>query len=281
MLPASAEMREFKSAQGSVLRAELKKVKGANIFLTKEDGKEISVPLTGFSKEDQSFILKAMVDDPTVLDYNFGVRIEEKTQEGTKRTNNRYYERVSAVSKAYAVSIVNSSRNTLDDVTVDWCTFMMDRVTVSNYGSYYSSSSYGNSYNGVLRAKLGTEVIKKMEPSHSSHFTTSPVSIESLIEKYYYSGSGKIKDTMQGAWLRFYRKGVLISEWKSPDCPKTAWPGVVRVTQNNNIAANPAKPIPSKPVPRPPVSQPSSNTSNEPESDPDSGDIIKVFQLEN
>jgi hypothetical protein len=32
------------------------------------------------------------------------------------------------------------------------------------------------------------------------------------------------RDRLRGVWMRFYRHGVMISEWKSPGVPKCDWP---------------------------------------------------------
>ena len=44
-ITARAELREFKSTQGSVIKAELKKAKGQTIILQSDQGKELQVPL--------------------------------------------------------------------------------------------------------------------------------------------------------------------------------------------------------------------------------------------
>ncbi len=272
-----AEMREFKSAQGTVIKAQLKKAKGQVIFLTNEAGKEVQVPLASFSKEDQNFILKWMSEDPSALDYNFICRSEEKLLAATKTSANAYSERVSSVHKNYEVSIGNSCRNTIDDLSIDWCAFMLNKVTLSG-GSYTFSTSEVSPL-GELRFKHGSEVIPKMGASQSHKFTTPSVSIDSVIDKY--ANGQKRKDNMQGVWLRFYRGDTMVGEWKSPECPKAEWPagehkskaGAVAKAavdmDKKNQTSNPIVPAsPKEPAPAVPAK------------DDDIGDIVKIFQLE-
>jgi len=32
------------------------------------------------------------------------------------------------------------------------------------------------------------------------------------------------RDRLSGVWLRFYRHGVMVNEWKSPGVPRCEWP---------------------------------------------------------
>jgi hypothetical protein len=271
---ATAEIREFKSAQGSVIRAELKKAKGQTILMRREDGKELQVALNAFSKEDQLFILKWMAEDPNAIDYNFVVKADEKTLTATKRAANSYSERISTVQKNYAITINNGSRNTLEDVTVAWCAFMLDKITLSTGGAY----SYSEGALGELRVKHGNFDLPKLGANHTATLNTSNFNVDSSIDKYY-TGQ-KTKDKLQGLWLRFYRGSTMVFEWKSPDCPKTEWPGgafVPRV-KPQQIASNERS---EKMEPKPavavvPPSPPATKTAD----DSELGDIVKIFQLE-
>lgn len=274
--PVHAEMRDFTNAKGAIIRAELKKARGQMIFLRKEDNKEIQVPLNQFSKDDQTFILKWMTEDPTALDYNFGVKLEVKNVPSTKKVNNSYYQRLSAVLQSYTINIQNSSRNTLDDLSVDWCAFMMNNVAFSNSSS---SSRYGiessNDGLGELRFKHGTYEISKMAASHTANFATPNFTVESIIDKYYTGA--KVKDKLQGVWLRFYRGDTLIQEWKSPDCPKMDWPaGEHKSKPKVEIASEENKP----PKKAPPTVKPTTGDKPAAGDDDEMGDIVKIFELE-
>lgn len=273
-----AEMRDFKSTQGSVIRAELKKAKGQMIILRKEDGKEIQVSLANFSKEDQNYILKWIVEDPAALDYNFVVKADEKLLTSTKKAANVSYERVSSVEKNYSISVMNSCRNAVDDLSIDWCAFMLDKVSLSTYGSSTYSS---NGLTGQLRVKKGSESYPKMEASHSVSFSTASFPIDSSIDKY--NTGQKSKDKMQGVWLRFYRGDTMVFEWKSPDCPKTEWPGGKHKSKKvpDNIASNTSsseRPM-TKPEPETITKPENTGTAVKP-SEEEMGDIVKIFQLE-
>lgn len=274
-----AEIREFKSAQGSTIKAQLKKAKGQMIYLTNEAGKEIQVTLTAFSKEDQNFILKWIAEDPLALDYNFVCKAEEKLVPASKTTGNSYSERVSSIQKNYNVAVQNSCRNALDDLSIDWCAFMLNRVSISSGGSYSFSFSDTNPV-GELRVKRGSEVLPKLEASHTHNFATPMFTIDSVIDKYYTGA--KRKDQMQGVWLRFYRGDTLVGEWKSPECPKTEWPGgahkskpkAADVAKNDVTSKNQTS---TKPATGSSSTKDGMSVSSK---DDDVGDIVKIFDLE-
>ena len=274
-----AEMRDFKNLKGAVLKAELKKAKGQMIFLRNEDGKEVQLPLNQFSKDDQTFILKWMTEDPLAIDYNFGVKVEEKVAPATKKVTNNsyYYERISATQKNYNISIQNSCRNPLNDITVDWCAFMLNNVTLSSSGSYSSSSGIGE-----LRFKHGSHEIVTMPVSHSAAIVTPNFTVESVIDKYYTGA--KTKDKLQGVWLRFYRGDTQVFEWKSPDCPKMEWPAGEHKQKEKpaEIASNetPNKSTKNTPTKKPSSPPPSDSAVPSKESDDDMGDIVKIFELD-
>ncbi len=278
MGPLHAEMREFKNLKGAVLKAELKKAKGQMIFLRNEDGKEVQLALSQFAKDDQTFILKWMTEDPLAIDYNFTVKVEEKVAPATKKVSNNsyYYERISATQKNYNISIQNRSSNPLNDITVDWCAFMLNNVTLSSSGSYSSSSGIGE-----LRFKHGSHEIPNMPVSHSTAIVTPNFTVESVIDKYYTGA--KTKDKLQGVWLRFYRGNTLVSEWKSTDCPKMEWPAKEHVAKEKpaEIASNDTSNKSTKNTSTKKPSTPSSEqTIPSKESEEDMGDIVKIFELD-
>jgi hypothetical protein len=266
-----AEMREFKNAAGVAIKAELKKVKGQMIFLKNEAGKEIQIPLLSFSKEDQDYVLKWITEDPTALDYNFVCKAEEKLVPASKTSGNSYYERVASVQKNYAVNVLNSCRNPMEDLSVDWCAFMLNRVTISSTGGYSFSMSSANPL-GQLHVKHGTESVAKLEASHAHAFNTPAFAIDSVTDKYYTGA--KRKDQLQGVWLRFYRGDTMVGEWKSPDCPKTTWPGPKHVVKAPKVKTDDKKTDPKPAAPAEPA-------PTEPDKkEDDMGDLVKIFEID-
>jgi hypothetical protein len=281
-LPAGAshaEMREFKSAQGSIIKAHLKKAKGQMIYLTTEAGKEIQVSLAGFAKEDQNYILKWMAEDPLAIDYNFVCKAEAKLLPATKSAANSYYERVSSQQQQYNISVQNSCRNALTDLSIDWCAFMLNRVTLSTSGSYSFSFSDSNPI-GELRVKRGSESIPSLAASYTHSFSSPPFSLDSVIDKYYTGA--KRKDVMQGVWLRFYRGDTMVGEWKSPDCPKTEWPGGSHKSKpkSQDVAKNEDSSKKNQTSKTPTSTTNTKDGAPASTKDDDVGDIVKIFQIE-
>lgn len=224
---AVGEMRDFKSTQGTVVRAEAKKVRGQSIVLAKEDGTEIVVPLTGFSKDDQTYLMKWMVANPSVVEVSFSVRADEKTNSDTKTAQRDYARNYSSVGKCYNISILNNGKNVAQDITVDWCTFKLDHYYSYYYGYGDSDGSepvgIGNTATGHLRMRRGTTNFVKIEPKQSVNFVTDDM--RNVSTTYKYGSNRTNKDAMKGAWVRFYRGNKMIFEWKTSDCPKVPWPG--------------------------------------------------------
>lgn len=222
-----AEMRDFKSAQGSIVRAEAKKVRGQSIVLAREDGTEIVVPLPGFSRDDQTFLLKWMVANPDVVEISLSVRADEKTNTDTKTSERDYARNYTSVGKCYNISILNNGKNIAQGITVDWCTFKLGyyHSYSYNYGDSDGSEAVGtgNTSKGHLRVKRGTTRFARIEPKQSVNFATDDMRIISTTHKY--GGNRTAKDSINGAWVRFYRGKKMIFEWKSADCPKVPWPG--------------------------------------------------------
>ncbi len=290
-----AEMREFKSAQGSVIKAELKKAKGQTIILQSDQGKELQVPLKSFSSEDQLVILKWMAEDPSALDHTFAVKATVKEIAGAKADQDananrrpemgrgRGWMETTSEKKAFEVEIASTTRAPLRDVSVDWCAFELDKVKSREdwRGAFEGLRRPGanddkskengdrrveDSDKGTLLVKRGTLALPEIDFSGKETFQTPAFRLDS-------SGSNA-SDKLLGVWLRFYRAETLIFEWKSPQCPKTEWPG-----GTHKALAKNATPTPEAGKPRPDAAVPAKPDSK-PEPAAEAEDImVKIFEL--
>jgi hypothetical protein len=145
---------------------------------------------------------------------------------------------------------------------------MLNKVDLRSSNYMFSERSTGD-----LMVKHGSERIPDMMPSRTFSLATKPFNIDSIIDKYYTGA--KVKDKLQGVWLRFYRKDTLVFEWKSPGLPKMEWSGGAHKSSPKvEIAKNDAPSNKSSGV------KPASTDGKVVEKDDDAGEIVKIFELE-
>lgn len=299
LAPLQAESREFKSAQGTTMRGELKKAKGQTILFRTEDGRDLQVELKSFSADDQLFILKWMAESPEALDHSFAVKAVEKDIPMTRDEKEkaikqvivskvgRFMPDVSTERKANELAISSTTRAVLYDVSVDWCAFMLNKVRTrptkptkpgtpppDASKSEAVDSDKSDNTKGVLRVKHGNLFIPQMEYAHTETLQTGVFTLNSL------ATNPRVSDKLVGVWLRFYRGDSLVFEFKSPQCPNTEWPGGEHKTPAKpEIASTADEPTPSRPGPSPagPKPAPASKAAM---ADEEEDSIVKIFDLD-
>ncbi len=207
-----AEVREFKNNKGQILKAEPVVVRGMNVILRMENKQQVPVPLKNFSAEDQTWLLQWMVWDPKALDYNFTCEEVEKTGESLRQKYSYY--KYEVTPRGYEVKIGNRSQNTMEGVKVAYRIFLEDRVDEN--GNTKLKVSY----------HTGTSVLPRMQYNASHSLMTRKLNCEKLtpVDGWTFYVGKTTRDRLRGVWMRFYRHGVMISEWKSPGVPKCDWP---------------------------------------------------------
>ena len=211
-----AELREFKNAKGAVLKAEPVVVRGPNVVLKLENGRESTVALKSLSRDDQDFILRWMVHEPKALSYSFDCRSEEKTGATDKKSSR--LGKLEATEKSYDVKISNRCQNPIDDLKVAYRVFLADRVEDTGLerdkvGVIWKGGllDLGRlTYNQSTAIATATHSVQKVTPNSLAGFAGVDVKTK--------------KDQMRGVWIKFYRHGVEVAEWKSPTAPKCDWP---------------------------------------------------------
>ncbi len=295
MAPLHAEVREFKNAQGAVLRGQPKKAKGQMILFRTEDGRDLQIDLKSFSSDDQLFLLKWMAESPEALDHTFAVKAVEKEIPMTKDEKEmaikqviaskigRYAPDVSTERKAYEISLSSTTRAALYDVSVDWCAFMLNKVrTRGNLvpGKPPAKPSPdavdgGSSDNskGVLRVKHGNLFIPQMDYAQTETIKTGSFTLNSL------ATSPRTSDKLVGVWLRFYRGENLVFEFKSPTCPNTEWPGGThQAPAKPEIASTADEPAPARPGKPPAFPKPA--PAVKPAMTEEEESIVSIFELD-
>jgi hypothetical protein len=71
--------------------------------------------------------------------------------------------------------------------------------------------------------KSGNLVLPTLNTNGSYKFTTRVHTMHKMKAANNYNGVNE-RDRLRGVWIKFYRHGVEVSEWKSPTCPKCEWP---------------------------------------------------------
>ncbi len=211
-----AELREFKNTKGAVLKAEPVVVRGANVILKLENGQESTVAIKSLSRKDQDFILRWMVHEPKALSYSFDCRGEEKSGATDKKSSR--LGKLEATEKSYDVKISNRCQNPIDGLKVAYRVFLADRV---------QDTGAEREKTGVIW-KGGLLDVGRMTYNQSTAISTASHSVQKVTPNSLAGFAGvdvkMKKDQMRGVWIKFYRHGVEVAEWKSPTVPKCEWP---------------------------------------------------------
>lgn len=213
---ARAEMREFRNAKGQVLKAEPVVVQGANVTLKLENGKPATVPIKSLSRDDQDFILRWMVHDPKALSYSFDCKAEEKGGAVDKKESR--LGKLETEDRFYTVKINNRCQNPLDNLKVAYRIFLEDRVQDTGL----PREEVGVTWKGGL-LDLG-----RLTYNQSTSITTEAHKVQQATPNSLAGFAGvdvkTKKDRMRGVWIKFYRHGVEVGEWKSQGLVKCDWP---------------------------------------------------------
>lgn len=288
-VPLHAEVREFKNTKGQVIRAEPVLVRGPNILLKLENKQQVPVPVKSLSAEDQAWITDWLAWDAKATDYNFDVRSKEATGEALKQKF--YYYRYEAAPKGYDLQITNRSQTTIGGVKVAYRVFMEDRVMME--GSTFLKVQY--------HSDLMELPVMKYNLSHG--VATKKLKCEKLVPMDNYTGyNGKVtRDRLRGVWVRFYRHGEMVQEWKAQGVPKCEWPesaaeqaqlaqdkeaataGAAEAARKAAAAKEPPKTTP-EPAPEPtPAPAPAAPKKEVPKSEPADDEMpaeLKIFELD-
>jgi len=232
VISARAEMREFKNAKGQVIKAEPTVVQGTNITLKLENGKPATIPLKSLSRDDQDFILRWMVFEPKALIYNFDCKSEEKSGATDKKESR--LGKLETTDKSYTVKINNRCQNPIDDLKVAYRVFLEDRVEDTGKDREKVGVTWKGglldlgrlTYNQATSIETESHKVQQATPNSLAGFAGVDVKMK--------------KDKMRGVWVKFYRHGVEVGEWKSQGIVKCEWPDspAEKTTLEADVAAN-------------------------------------------
>jgi hypothetical protein len=216
-----AEVREFRDAKGRTLKAELVKARGTNVVIRNAEGKEVPVPLKNFSRDDITYICRWIAADPAALDYRFDVRETEKAVDkipGLGRPSGpAAYGTAEETMRAYELSISNRCQNPVEGVRACYRVFLVDCVDASESGYAFVATKR------KLLFKTGDVELPVMSYNASHKLTTRAHAVHKMKAANNFNGVSE-RDRMRGVWVKFYRHGVEVGEYKSGTVPRCEWP---------------------------------------------------------
>jgi hypothetical protein len=285
-----AEVREFHDAKGRAIKADLVKARGPNIVIRNAESKEVTVPLKSFSRDDIAYICRWITADPAALDYRFEAKETEKTLDkasipGTERTTSASgYGTADDSEHAYEVYLSNRCANPVEGVRACYRVFLLDCVEVTSGSTYASVMAKPK-----MLFKCGNVELPSLNYNASFKFTTRSHTLHRIKAANTSTGVGE-RDRLRGVWVRFYRHGVQVGEWKSGTVPRCEWPendadkealAADKEAQKpllaalTNPAAEPVKPAVKKPTPAPkPVEKPTAPAKE------DTPEELKIFDMD-
>jgi hypothetical protein len=284
--PLRAETREFHDLKGRAIKAELVKVRGPNVVIRDTESKEVTVPLKTFSRDDVTYICRWIAADPAALDYRFDLKETEKTLDrvpGTGRPSGAAaYGTADESQHCYEVSLSNRCSNPVEGIRVCYRVFLLDTVEVS-------SSDYASVMNKPkLLFKSGNLELPTLGYNSSFKFTTRAHAIHKMKAANTYSGVSE-RDRLRGVWVRFFRHGVQVGEWKSGTVPRCEWPGNDAEKSALDDDKEKQKPLlaaltapltePAKPAPKPAPAPKRVEKPKAPEKD-DLPEELKIFDMD-
>ena len=218
-----AELREFHNSKGVALKAELVKARGPNVVIRDAEGKENTVPVKNFSRDDVTYILRWIMAEPTALDYRFEAKETEKAVDKVPGTGGRAptgyaaYGTADESQRGYEVSLSNRCANPVEGIRACYRVFLLDCVDMS-------SSDYAFVMNKrKLLFKSGNVELPTMNYNASFKFSTRVHTLHKMKAANNYNGVNE-RDRLRGVWVKYYRHGVEVGEWKSPTVPRCEWP---------------------------------------------------------
>jgi len=195
-----AEWRDFQSADGQTIRAELVSYRGTKVRLKREDGREFEVEANIFSLDDQIYIKAWMGQTAENIDYNFRIEVDAK-KDDTEIENQTGY-RYKTDTWHYEFTILNLSRDVMKGLTFQYRIVYEDEVTES-FGILTPTDE-------VLDGEYAQK--EEMPFNHKVEFQT-----ESFVVQELDYGTTDYDDELKGVLLRILdESGNVAVDWVMP-----------------------------------------------------------------
>ena len=186
------------------------------VTLKMANGQPATIAIKSLSADDQDFILRWMVYEPKALKYSFDCKSEEKTGATDKKESR--LGKLETTEKSYSVKINNRCQNPIDNLKVAYRIFLEDRVEDTGMDREKAGVTWKGglldmgrlTYNQSTSIATESHKVQQATPNSLAGFAGVDVKTK--------------KDKMRGVWIKFYRHGVEVGEWKSPGLVKCDWP---------------------------------------------------------
>ena len=202
---ASGEMRTFTDAQGRAITAELVETTPKTVRIRREDGRTFEIEKSVLSAADRDFVAAWEYQRAFVFG---GVEIKARRVrlDAERRLTKSSVKKIE--SWCYKFTVTNDSRARLDGLIVEWRVFFVDDTATAETDKLPLQRSQGRSAIGVL------------DPRATVELQSAPLELQitALRSGKHYSGTGKsrIKDSLEGVWVRVMRGREVLAEYANP-----------------------------------------------------------------
>lgn len=216
LLPASRlSAREFTDAKGRKIEAEITGATPDGKVEILRGGKTITAPITLFSLDDQDYIRKWIKEHPDAVSYRFNyyVDLDELREQNSAREGSMVTDKLKTKPQRLLVNVTNKNPIPIKDLKVVVDAVVDDAVNIVD-GSYARLAVGAKRSELVRTQRFRAEgTFPEINPKGRAELT-----FEFNIERYVDRDGGKVDgtatDRVLGAWIRVYKGGKMVGEFK-------------------------------------------------------------------
>jgi hypothetical protein len=227
LLPAG-EVRTFTSTDGRTIEAEVLGYKGDTLRIRRVDtNRELKLPLSTLSEEDQRAARKLMRENPGLRDSirASDIRVEfSRAKFEREKTATAYWRDENVESWGYSVSVLNQTNQPIEGLRLEYVLFALTDP------EEIFETSLRKSESERLERTGGREEFEVVPASQRLSVRTKAVVTTKV--KYtdggaIFTAKGKLRSSwrdkeLHGVWLRIYDGPTLVHEASSPESLRTA-----------------------------------------------------------
>jgi len=206
----------FTDTQGRTIKARVLSVdeEAGKVKIERNDHRSITVPISLFSKKDQSYIHRQgqvlAASSKNLLRVSLTEKTEENERAAQEMSRKNSLVKFWAEDTSYEIELDNRSASTFDHLAIEYCIF-------------YDDLGLDTAKSEVLSKKIG---VKNILSNSKRTVITEPVTTyrSRLAGGYIYNdGTSTHKDgRVDGIWVRLYlqngdQKGSLLREFSEPE----------------------------------------------------------------